>query len=98
MFGAETASAHYAIKGGHRCPAVQFQPASDFTAFDIKATRLRCRDAAKVVRRRILAGDRTPYNFDCRARDRALGDRGNAQAHTDYRCRRGVHALVFVVT
>jgi hypothetical protein len=98
LFGAETVAGHYAIRGGHTCRAMSFEPGTDLAAFAIKAKRLRCRDPAKVIRRRILAGDRTPYNFACRARVRQLGDRQNAQAHTDFRCRRGVYTLVFVVT
>jgi hypothetical protein len=98
LFGADTAAGHYAIRGAHTCRAMSLEPGTDLAAFAIKAKRLRCRDAAKVIRRRILAGDRTPYNFACRARVRQLGDRQNAQAHTDHRCRRGAHALVFAVT
>jgi hypothetical protein len=86
------------MTGGHPCRYVSFEPGTDYGASSIKAKHLRCRDAAKVIRRLALADARTPYDFTGQLRARQLGDQQSGQAHSDARCRRGLHVLVFALT
>ena len=82
------ASGHYRLKNSHACGSITFTPRSDDAAYDIRARRLICRDARKVVRR--ANSDATPFGFSCVSRGHDQG-----LAHSDVRCRRGRSVLVY---
>jgi hypothetical protein len=79
---APSASAHYAPVGKH-CGRIVFTPQSDDAASSIRAKRVTCRKARRLVRK-FRRGDRTPFRFRCRARQH------NANlSHLDVKCTRG---------
>lgn len=83
---------------GKRCRAVFFDPGSDSGAVAIRANHLRCRRARRVAVAFGRDKDKTPFGFSCVTGRRQHGDAQRHRSHTDVRCVRGVHRVVFALT
>jgi hypothetical protein len=87
------AGAHYAPHG-RDCGSIVFQPQTDSGATAIRATRVKCRNARRIVRA-WHRGNHNPLRFHCRSRDH---DPANGLAHTDVKCTRSNRRVTFAVS
>ncbi len=87
------ASAHYKPVGKN-CGAIAFTPQTDEGASDIRAKRVKCRVARRMVRA-YHDGDVAPRDFTCRSRPH---DPDDGLAHRDVVCRRGGKRVSWAAT
>jgi hypothetical protein len=86
---APAAMAHYERHGKH-CGSVVTTPNTDDGASAIRATNTTCRRARRIARK-YERGNRSPFGFECVARDHD----GAQLSHRDVVCFRGERRVTF---
>ena len=89
---AAPAGAHYKNPGAKNCGYIVFTPQTDDGASAIRAKRVSCRKARRIVRA-INRGNERPFRFRCKSRGHDAG-----LAHADIRCKRGKRVVTYART